>query len=95
LRNTVIIPENCRATILAFSIRSLASAHSYIVTLWVNGVSSGLSATIVDGSVTTAVAGSGSINLSALDLISMKLTYSGGNGALANGLCVTLMTTKP
>jgi hypothetical protein len=65
------------------------------VSLWINGAVSPLSATIPDGSVQTAVAGTGSVNLSQLDLISMQLTMAGGNGALPNGICVTLMTTKP
>ena len=57
---------------------------------------SALSATIPDGSVQTAVAGTGAtINLSQLDLISIQLTMGGGNGALRDGVCVTLMTTKP
>jgi hypothetical protein len=56
--------------------------------LYVNGVASSFVTTIPNGSVTTAILGSGNVSLSPLDLITIQVTWSGG--ALSNGVCISL-----
>jgi hypothetical protein len=89
LSNTVIVPYSFRATEIAFYIRELSHNIPYTATLWVNGVASKLSATIANGSVSTSVIGKGLVLLSALDTVTVKVTYADGC-ALAHGVCIIL-----
>ena len=89
LPNTVIVPYSFRVTEIAFYIRELSHNIPYTATLWVNGLSSTLSATIVNGSVSTSVIGKGLVLLSALDTLTVKVTYADGC-ALAHGVCIIL-----
>jgi hypothetical protein len=90
LRNTILIPKNGIAKTLAFSIRELSSAIPYTATLYINGIDSGFSATILDGSVNYGVITIGTVILNNLDLISIYLSYPSSGGALNNGICATL-----
>jgi hypothetical protein len=65
---------------------------AYTVTLWVNGSSSSLYATITNGSSSVAALGSGHVVLQPLDLITIQITYPIG-GALSSGACITLIVS--
>ena len=90
LRNTVVIPYDCTATVMAFSIRELSNSTSYTATLIKNGVASSLVATIVNGAASTGVVVTGGVSLSPLDLVTIQVTWSGG--ALSRGVCISLTT---
>ena len=51
LQNTIVVPFDCKAKKLIFSIRELLNAFTYTGTLYINNVASSLVATIADGSV--------------------------------------------
>ena len=92
LRNTVISPVNCTITNIAFSIRQLSNATSYTATIYVNNISTDISAVIVNGSVSFNILNTISLPIQALDLITIYLSFSGG--ALSNGVCVSLIGTS-
>jgi len=90
LRNTIVVPNNCQATKMAFNIRELSQATSYTARLYVNNNPTSFTAVIPDGSVSYGIISPGNITLNQLDLITIKITFA--NGALNNGACITLIT---
>jgi hypothetical protein len=90
LRNTLVVPFNCTAKILAFNIRELAQNKSYTATLFINNEETAFKAIIPNGATSFKIKASGAIALAELDLISIKITYDNG-GALSNGACASLV----
>jgi hypothetical protein len=75
LRNTLVVPFNCTAKILAFNIRELADNKSYTATLFINNVETSFKAIIPNGATSFKIKATGAIALTELDLISIKITY--------------------
>ena len=75
---------------MAFSIRQLSNVTSYMVTLFVNGIPTSFTAIILNGSTSFSAVSTGNVILNQLDLITLKITFSGS--ALNNGACATLIT---
>ena len=90
INNTVIVPFNCNATKLVFSIRNLANSVYYKAILYVNNTPTLLNATIADGSITFSAIGIQNINLTELDLISIYMDF-GDNASLPSGVCIGLV----
>ncbi len=88
----MIVPINCIISTLAFSIRSYAQNKSYTATLFINGVQSSFSATIIDGSTSFNILQAGNLALNAQDLISLQITFDNG-GALSYGICASLLVS--
>jgi hypothetical protein len=93
LRNTEVVGVDTVATQIAFSIRGFASYGSYTATLWVNDVPTSLVAVIPDGCTSISAIGLGSVPLTALDLISVRITFGCRNSReLCRGVAVTILT---
>ena len=92
IRNNVVVPYNCTTKSLTFSIREYSNAVSYKATLYINNIASSLIAEIVDGSINYTITSNTSVALNALDLISIKLDFTGG--ALSNGVTLCLLLSK-
>jgi hypothetical protein len=93
LRNTEVVGVDTVATQIAFSIRGFASHGSYTATLWVNDVPTSLVAVIPDGCMSISAIGIDAIPLSALDLISVRITFGCRNSReLCRGVAVTILT---
>jgi hypothetical protein len=88
-RNTIVIPYNCNINSLTFSIREPRDGV-YTATLFVNGLNSGVSCTIMDGNNITSTNSNLSYTLNQNDLITLYVTYT-NNGALSNGVCATMV----
>ena len=73
---------------MAFSIRDLTNPLTYSATLYVNGMPTMLTAIIINGSLNYGIIGTGYVLLNELDLITILITTT--NGALSNGVCITL-----
>jgi hypothetical protein len=92
LRNTILIPYNCTANSLVFSIRELSASVQYTATLYVNGFASSLATIIPNGSINYRSITNSNLSLNQFDLVSIYLSYSGA-GALPNGACGSLIIT--
>jgi hypothetical protein len=90
LQNTIVVPFDCKAKKLIFSIRQLLNPFIYSATLYINNIASGFVATIVDGSVAFSVETLGDVTLNKFDLISIFFQAS-ENGVLNNGICASLV----
>jgi hypothetical protein len=89
-RCTVVVPKDCVANKLVFSIRESSRNGPYKATLNVNGVDSLLSVTITDGTLAPyANVFSTNVVLKEFDLICISTEWEGG--ALSNGACATLI----
>lgn len=86
------MPYNCVAKSLAFSIKKLSAAGLYSAVLYVNKNPTTLLANILDGSVTFRVISNSTLNLTAMDLISIKVTLP--SGALPDGVTCSLVIEK-
>jgi hypothetical protein len=90
VRNTEVVVADTTASQLAFNIRH-PTRGSYTATLWVNGEPSSLSAFIPNGYSDVAVLGTGSVELQALDVISIRITFgSRCDHELSRGAAATL-----
>jgi hypothetical protein len=95
IRNTIVVPSTCVTSLLVFHLRQLSLGKRYTATLWINGAPSSLVAVMPEGLSGQCVVASGSIQLSACDLISIRITYTnGGGGALQDGACLTLLVRQ-
>ena len=73
--------------------RELVRAGSYTATLIVNGAPSTFSVIIPDGSLNFSNINTANLQLNALDLVSIQITYT-ASGALSNGVCATLIASS-
>jgi hypothetical protein len=89
LQNTIIVPFNCTAKSLVFSIRELSAATAYSATLYVNGAPSNFTCSIEDGSVAFYSSASDNIPLTIFDLISIRIEF--GTGSLPRGVTCALI----
>ncbi len=91
LRNNIVVPFNCQLTSIIFSIRQQTigqfTATVYIQPQTGAAIATSLSATIVNGFFTYAVA-TGSVFINQGDLISVRITTSGSG--LVSGAAVSV-----
>jgi hypothetical protein len=90
LRNTLVVPRNCTAVRLTFSIRTFNDPTPYTIHLYVNGIDSGVTAVIADGSIATAASAVINYPLNEFDLLSLKFS-NGSNAALQWGICAMII----
>ena len=89
-RCTIVVPKDCVANTLVFSIRESSRNGPYKATLNVNGVDSSLSVIITNGTVAPyANSATSTVVLKEFDLICISTEWEGG--ALSRGACATLL----
>ena len=92
LRNTIVSPIRCNISSIAFSIRELKNATPYTATVYVNGIMSNLSIVINDGSIKYNNINIHTVlQIQPLDLLSIQVSFA--NGALNNGVCISLIAS--
>lgn len=94
LRNTIVVPYTCETHYLMLHVRNFSDKVQYTATLWINDSPSSLVVVIPAGVSVKCVIGYGNIQLNSCDLITVQITYPNGAGALADGVCASLVV-KP
>jgi hypothetical protein len=92
LRCSVVVPVDCVASKMVFSIKQLTNNITYYATLYVNGVMTNFKSCILDGSLSYTGIANNNIKLHQSDLISIKIEYN-SDIILSNGVCISLYTT--